>query len=117
MFPMEIGTWGTDPLEFRKKFGKELLMLGGFDKHLLSASQEQIKAEIERLAPLVEEGGFIPLPDHRVPPDVPLENYIYYVKTAKEIWGKGLPDMKPTAPKGLDIPKADPAKYSWHLGD
>ncbi|NJL31054.1 MAG: hypothetical protein HC898_05190, partial [Phycisphaerales bacterium] len=35
MFPIEVGTWGADPIELRKRFGKQLLMMGGFDKHIL----------------------------------------------------------------------------------
>ena len=32
---------------------------------------------MKELLPL---GGFIPTVDHRVPPDVPFEHYIYYVE-------------------------------------
>ncbi|MCC6485031.1 MAG: hypothetical protein IT209_09320 [Armatimonadetes bacterium] len=117
MFPLEVGAWGADPVEFRKKYGRDLLMMGGVGKRVLAGPKEQIRAEVERLAPLVEDGGYIPTPDHRVPPDVPLDNYIYYLDTAKEIWGKGLPNLLPTAPQGLELPKADPDRYSWHLGD
>lgn len=90
MFPIEVGTWQADPLQFRKEYGKDLRMMGGFDKHILSHSKDAITREIERLAPLVEEGGFIPMPDHRVPPDVPLDHYIHYSDTARRIWGRGL---------------------------
>jgi len=89
MFPIEIGTWGADPVKFRRQYGRDLLMMGGFDKHVLARSKKAITQEIERLAPLVDEGGFIPMPDHRVPPDVPLENYIHYCEMARQIWGKG----------------------------
>lgn len=100
MFPMEIGTWGADPRKFRAEYGRDLLLMGGFDKHILAKSKDAITQEIERLAPLVEEGGYIPMPDHRVPPDVPLENYLHYCVTARAIWGKGLnlPTMTATAP-------------------
>jgi uroporphyrinogen decarboxylase len=90
MFPIEIGTWGADPVKFRRHYGKDLLMMGGFDKHLLQAGKRQIEAEIRRLAPLVESGGFIPMPDHRVPPDVTLESYTFYCDKAREIWGRGI---------------------------
>jgi uroporphyrinogen decarboxylase len=90
MFPIEVGTWGADPIKYRKRYGKDLLMMGGFDKHLLQAGKRQIEAEIRRLAPLVESGGFIPMPDHRVPPDVTLESYLFYCDKAREIWGRGL---------------------------
>jgi uroporphyrinogen decarboxylase len=94
MFPVEIGTWGADPVKYRKEYGKELLIMGGFDKHILAAGKRQIDAEIRRLTPLVEEGGFIPFADHRVPPDVPLENYLHYLEQARAIWGRGI-DLKP----------------------
>lgn len=90
MFPIEIGTWDADPIEFRKQYGKELLLMGGVSKRVLARSKRDIEAEIRRLAPLVEQGGYIPMPDHRVPPDVPLENYIYYCRTARAVWGKGV---------------------------
>ncbi len=90
MFPIEVGTWGTDPLVLRREYGRELRMLGGFDKHLLAQGCEAIDREIDRLAPLVEEGGFIPFCDHRVPPDVPLANYWHYIRTARRVWGKGV---------------------------
>jgi len=90
MFPVEIGTWGADPVKFRQEYGKDLLMMGGFDKHILSRSQDDITREVYRLAPLVEEGGFIGFCDHRVPPDVPYENYLFYLETVRKVWGKDL---------------------------
>jgi uroporphyrinogen decarboxylase len=95
MFPIEVGTWGADPIKYRKEYGKDLLLIGGFDKHALQGSRAAILAEIERLVPLVEEGGFIPLPDHRVPPDVPYENYLYYLREARRIWARGV-NLKPS---------------------
>ncbi|MCL2648236.1 MAG: hypothetical protein FWD61_14700 [Phycisphaerales bacterium] len=94
MFPIEIGTWGADPIKLRQQYGKSLLMMGGFDKHVLQDSPRRIEAEIRRLAPLVESGGFIPMPDHRVPPDVPLDNYVFYCQKVREVWGKNV-NLKP----------------------
>ena len=90
MFPVEVGTWGTDPVKYRRQYGKDLLMMGGFDKHILARSKAEIEAEVCRLAPLVEEGGFIGFCDHRVPADVPLENYLFYLETVRRVWGKGV---------------------------
>lgn len=94
MFPIEIGTWGADPVKYRRQYGRELLMMGGFDKHILARSAAEIEAEVNRLAPLVEEGGFIPFCDHRVPPDVPLANYMHYLRTARRVWGRNV-NLKP----------------------
>ena len=96
MFPLEVGTWGADPVEYRKEYGRDLLIMGGFDKRILARRKCDITAEVERLAPLVEEGGFIPFCDHLVPPDVPMSNYLHYLNEAKRVWGKGLDNIKPT---------------------
>jgi uroporphyrinogen decarboxylase len=87
MMPIEVGTWGADAAGFRREYGRDLIMMGGYDKRILARSKAEIEAEIHRLAPLVDEGGFIPFCDHRVPPDVPLENYLHYVETARRVWG------------------------------
>jgi uroporphyrinogen decarboxylase len=94
MFPVEIGTWGADPIRYRQQYGQELLMMGGFDKHILARSKREIEREVHRLTPLVEEGGFIGFCDHRVPADVPLENYMFYLETARKVWGKDV-SLKP----------------------
>jgi len=94
MFPLEVGTWQADPIKFRQEYGRDLLMMGGFNKHILAQSKSDIEQEVLRLAPLVAEGGYIGFCDHRVPPDVPFENYLYYLKKVREIWGKGA-NLKP----------------------
>lgn len=94
MFPIEVGTWGADPVTYRKQFGKDLLLMGGFDKHILAHSPRAIEQEVDRLTPLVEQGGYIPFCDHRVPPDVPLANYLVYLRCARARWGKGT-NLKP----------------------
>lgn len=94
MFPLEVGTWGADPVQYRQQYGKDLLLMGGFDKHILARSKDAIAREVDRLAPLVEEGGFIGFCDHRVPPDVPLDNYWFYLETVRKVWGKDA-NLKP----------------------
>jgi uroporphyrinogen decarboxylase len=94
MFPIEIGTWGADPVKYRRQYGRDLLLMGGFDKHILARSKPEIEAEVRRLTPLVEEGGYIGFCDHRVPPDVPLENYMFYLETVRHMWGHDL-NLKP----------------------
>lgn len=95
LFPIEVGTWGADPLKYRREYGRELLMMGGFDKIILMKGPAAIEREVLRLAPLVEEGGYIPMPDHRVPPDVTLEAYLHYLRCARREWGGDHPSLKP----------------------
>ncbi|MEZ4660973.1 MAG: uroporphyrinogen decarboxylase family protein [Caldilineaceae bacterium] len=90
MFPLEVGTWGADPIKYRQQYGKDLRIMGGFDKHILQGAPAQIEEEVQRLAPLVEEGGYIGFCDHRVPPDVPLENYVFFLEMVRTVWGHGV---------------------------
>jgi uroporphyrinogen decarboxylase len=94
MFPVEVGTWQADPIALRRQFGKDLLMMGGFDKRILMRTKDEIEGEVYRLTPLVEEGGYIGFCDHRVPPDVPLENYLFYLRTVRRMWGRDT-NLKP----------------------
>jgi uroporphyrinogen-III decarboxylase len=86
MFPLEVRA-GTDPWVLRKRFGKDVLLMGGVDKMKLIEGKEAIDKEIARLAPLVEQGGYIPHVDHRVPPDVTYENYLYYLSVKRKTFG------------------------------
>jgi uroporphyrinogen-III decarboxylase len=78
MFPLEVAH--TDAFRLREEFGDRILLLGGVDKLALIAGKESIDREIERLVPLVAKGRYIPCLDHRVPADVTLENYLYYLR-------------------------------------
>ncbi|HET6383538.1 MAG TPA: uroporphyrinogen decarboxylase family protein [Armatimonadota bacterium] len=86
MFPIEVRA-GTDPWELRNRFGSDVLLLGGVDKMKLIQGKAAIDEEIRRIAPLVEKGGYIPHVDHRVPPDVTWENYLYYLAEKRRVLG------------------------------
>jgi len=103
-FPLEVGTWGQDAIEVRRRLGPEMRICGGFDKHILARTTDGIAREIDRLAPLVEAGGFVPFCDHRVPPDVSLSNYLFYVDRAKQVWGRGLANLRPTGKPDTSAP-------------
>ena len=84
--PMEVAA-GMDVVELHKEYGKDLLIIGGFDKRILASGEMEIKAELERLRPTIEAGGYIPSADHLIPPDVSLDNLTYYVQTFKSMFG------------------------------
>ena len=86
-FPIEVGTWKASPVELRKRFGKPLKMIGGVNKHVIPLGAAAVRAELEPLIPLVEEGGFIPVPDHRIPPDTSFEQFKTYVRVFRETFG------------------------------
>ncbi len=84
IWPMER-TASQDPIALRKKFGKSLRLWGGVDKRVLAGTHEAIDAHLRTFIPLIEEGGFIPTVDHTVPPDVSLENFMYYMQRKKDL--------------------------------
>ena len=92
MFPLEVAG-GSDPVAIREKYGKRVLLHGGVDKMPLREGPKAIEKELLRLKPLVDEGGFIPHVDHRVPADVTLKSYKFYLKLKREIFNAG--DFKP----------------------
>jgi uroporphyrinogen decarboxylase len=79
MFPLEVHP-GSDPVKYRKMFGRELLLRGGLNKHRLADGPQAILDELKRVEWVVEDGGFIPHGDHRIPETVSLENYRYYIR-------------------------------------
>ena len=83
-YPIERAA-GMDPVQLRKQFGRQLRLAGGIDKRAIKAGGSAIDAELENVAPLMREGGYIPWPDHLVPPDVPLDNYLYYLREMKRM--------------------------------
>lgn len=74
-----------DPIRIRKEFGKDLRLTGAVDKMELAKGKKAIDAHLATLVPLIEEGGFIPTVDHTVPPDVSLENFLYYFKRKEDL--------------------------------
>jgi hypothetical protein len=86
VFPIEVGTWNADPVKLRREFGTDLRMFGGVDKHVIPKGEHAIREHLEPLVPLVQEGGYIPIPDHRIPPDCSLTQFRTYVKVFKEVF-------------------------------
>ncbi|MBI2300731.1 MAG: hypothetical protein HYU66_17620 [Armatimonadetes bacterium] len=81
--PFEIAA-GSDPVDLRRRHPR-MAMMGGVDKRAVAAGRDEIDAELRRLEPLVREGGFIPMVDHFLPPDIAYEDYLYYVERRREM--------------------------------
>jgi len=77
VWPLEVQAH-MDVVELRKRYGRSLVMFGGIDKRALAKGKEEIEAEVERVWPVVETGGYVPHTDHSIPPDVSWENFCYY---------------------------------------
>ena len=87
MFPIEVGTWNASIKSWREAYGKELRGVGGMNKNVFAEDFSEIDREIERLIPLVEYGGYIPCPDHRIAPDAKWDNVCYYCDRMRKVFG------------------------------
>ena len=86
LFPMEQAA-GNDIHEYRKQYGKDLLISGGIDKRALMTDRAAIDRELEAKVPLSLEGGFTPTLDHWIPPDISYDNFMYYWQRKRELLG------------------------------
>jgi uroporphyrinogen decarboxylase len=87
MFPLEVAA-GVDPYAWRREFGKKLLLRGGIAKAPLVQGGAAIDKELERVKPLLAQGGFIPHLDHLVPPDISFAHYMSYLEKKRRLIGK-----------------------------
>jgi len=85
LFPYEVNSC-AHPGELLDEY-EGLRIMGGVDKMQLIAGKEATKKYLESLVPYVERGGFIPFVDHRCPPDVTPENYLYYLDLKEKMFG------------------------------
>ena len=87
MFPLEVAA-GVDSYAWRKEFGLDLRIRGGIGKEPLVRGGKAIDVELERIRPLMEQGGYIPHLDHLVPPDIPYSHYCDYLDKKRKLIGK-----------------------------
>ena len=85
LYPLEVAA-DTDAVELRKKYGKKLILMGNIDKRAFRKTKKEVEEEVMKKVPfLIKEGGYIPFVDHSVPPDVPFENFKYYLELVKNL--------------------------------
>lgn len=85
-YPLEAASH-MDTVRLREKYGRNLRLIGGVDKRALASGFKAINGEVERVKPLIEEGGYIVSVDHCVSADIPFKNYVYYIEKIKKIYG------------------------------
>lgn len=85
MLPFEVQA-GMDVRAFRKRYGRNLALIGGLDKRSLTHGRAAIDAEIElRVPELLAGGGYIPCLDHTCPPDVSLSAFRYFLERVRSL--------------------------------
>lgn len=88
VYPLERQA-GVDIVDIREKY-PNFLMMGGYDKMVMSKGEMEMRAEFERILPVMKSGGYIPSVDHQTPPEVSLNNYRIYLKLFNEYAQKAL---------------------------
>jgi len=86
IYPFEVAA-GEEVTALRKRF-PHLGMSGGIDKRAVAAGRAAIDAELARVMPLIEAGGYVPTLDHSFPPDVSLDNFRYFMDRKWEWIGR-----------------------------
>jgi len=86
LWACEVDAAAMDYRDIRREFGRDLRLIGGIDLDALRCGREAIRREImEKVPPLLESGGYIPLADGRVREDVRYEDYLYYRELLAEV--------------------------------
>ena len=74
--PMEIAAH-NDPLHYRDKYPGKISFWGGIDKREIRSRERTYAEAMTKVPLLIEKGGYLPMLDHGVPPDVPLRSFLY----------------------------------------
>lgn len=82
VYPLERQA-NVDIVRIREKYPR-FLMMGGYDKMVMPLGEKAMRAEFERILPVVKSGGYIMSVDHQTPPGVSLENYRIYARLYNE---------------------------------
>jgi uroporphyrinogen-III decarboxylase len=80
---------GVDLEKLRARYPK-CLFIGHYDKMVMPKGEAAMRAEFERLMPVMRQGGFVPSVDHQTPPGVSLENYRIYLRLLNEYAEKAM---------------------------
>jgi uroporphyrinogen decarboxylase len=83
-WPLEVMA-GMDAARLRARFGRQLRLAGNIAKEAVIAGPAAIDQEIERLMPLICEGGFLPALDDMASPDMPWAHYRHLIERLQAI--------------------------------
>ncbi len=78
LWPFEV-TAGNDVVKVRRIYGHDLCIAGGIDKRAVAKGGDTMRREVDRVMPLVEDGGYLPELDHAAPPDISWSHFSEYM--------------------------------------
>ncbi|NLF03249.1 MAG: hypothetical protein GX601_19970 [Anaerolineales bacterium] len=88
LWPFERAA-GMDAVKIRAIYGHDLRMAGNIDKRSVAKGGDAMRAEVDRVMPLVEDGGYFPELDHSAPPDITWPKYCDYMTYLLHRLGRG----------------------------
>lgn len=84
--PLEVAA-GNDLPAYAGVCGRRMAWFGGVDKRAIAQGGVTMRRELERLAPVIEAGGYIPSCDHAIPPDISWPDFVAYAQTLAHYCG------------------------------
>ena len=84
IFPIERAS-GNDPRELRKKYGKNLILVGGIDKREIAKGKSEIDGQVAMVKELIKNGGYFVNGDHHFPEDISYQNIVYLVNEVNKL--------------------------------
>ncbi len=92
----EIGVDALNPVqpecmdiaELKRTYGDKLTFFGGISKQqpLPNGSLDEVRRETRRIIEMMSVNGYITAPSQEIMPDVPFENLIALIDTAREYY-------------------------------
>ena len=84
--PLEVAA-GNDIVACRQQFGRQIAFRQGIDKRAIAKGGAVLQDELNRIAPIVADGGYIPGCDHGVPSDISWPNFVDYSRRLAQVTG------------------------------
>jgi uroporphyrinogen decarboxylase len=88
LWPFEVQA-GMDVVEIRRVYGHDLAMAGGISKQAVAHGGATMRSAVDRVMPLVEDGGYLPELDHSAPPDITWHKFCDYMSYLMHRLGRG----------------------------
>ncbi len=88
LWPFEVAA-GMDVVEVRREYGHDLAMSGGISKYAVAVGGDTMRAAVDHVIPVVEDGGYLPEMDHSAPPDISWPNMCEYMEYLLHRIGRG----------------------------
>jgi len=73
-------------VDLHREFGRDMAFVGNIGIRAVAEGKDAIDREIEtKVLPMRDQGGYLPTLDDQAPPDVPWENYRYYIDRLRDL--------------------------------